>query len=234
MYCATTGTFLQRDPLEDPDKPVLGYSHAAVTKMLATELRSRMSNRSNFQTLNPDGEMLNGTNLYEYVKSNPLRFTDPLGFAPEPGFLAGYWYYLTHPGQMDSDLQNYQNLALTTAAVSGAAAGGLAYASYAGVSQIGAVGLTSLPTQAAIELHMASGAAVTLTATCARHGERAFQNSRAFISWAVTGVPGRPDPFGAPGAMRYDFNGTFNGSKGVYELLIDKSGKVLHFLFRSN
>lgn len=131
-------------------------------------------------------------------------------------------------------MQNYQIAALTTAAVSGAAAGGLAYASYAGVSQIGAVGLASLPTQAAMEYHIASGASVTLTATCTRHGDRAFQNSRAFISWAVTGIPGRPDPGGLAGALRYDFPGTYNGSREMYELVIDSTGRVVHFLFRSN
>ena len=72
MCCATTGTFLQRDPLEDSNQPVLGDSHGAITQLLAAKLRSRMANRSNFQTSNPDGEMLNGNNLYEYVKSNPL------------------------------------------------------------------------------------------------------------------------------------------------------------------
>ncbi len=69
MCCATTGTFLQRDPLEESNQPVLGYWHEAITPLLAAKLRSRkrsiMANRSNFQTSNPDGEMLNGNNLYE-------------------------------------------------------------------------------------------------------------------------------------------------------------------------
>lgn len=115
-----------------------------------------------------------------------------------------------------------------------AAAGGLAGASYLGVSQIGAVGFSSIPAQAAIEYQLVSGAAITLTATVAKHGERVFQTSRQFIDMIVRGFPGRPDPGGAPGAIRWDVPGTFNGSKGVFELVVDSSGRVLHFLFKSN
>jgi len=44
MYCATTGTFLQRDPLETSDQPLLGYSHEAVTQIMAE--RNRITHTS--------------------------------------------------------------------------------------------------------------------------------------------------------------------------------------------
>ncbi len=234
MYAANTGTFLQRDPLGDSGPAALEYSHEAVTHMLTAKSQSRaMSPMSSWPMQHERGSLV-GFNLYEYVISNPLRFTDPLGLAPEPGFWTGYWHYLWNPGQMDSDLQSYQQAALTTAVVAGAGAGGLAYASYAGISQIGAVGLASLPAQAAIEIYLVRGAAVTLTATCASHVERVFQNSNAFISWIVRGSPGRPDPGGFPGALRWDVPGTFNGRQGMFELVMDSSGRVIHFLFTGN
>jgi RHS repeat-associated protein len=57
MYAATTGTFLQRDPLGQPGQPIIGYSHEAATRIL----RSSQSN------------------LYAYVGNNPLSFVDPYG-----------------------------------------------------------------------------------------------------------------------------------------------------------
>jgi RHS repeat-associated protein len=43
-------------------------------------------------------------NLYRYVSNAPTLTTDPLGLAGG-GFWSDYWYYLTHPGNMDTDLQ---------------------------------------------------------------------------------------------------------------------------------
>jgi hypothetical protein len=66
MYCSTTGTFLQRDPLGNPDQPILGHSHAAVAQIM----KARQQNRIN-------------SNLYEYAASSPQNLTDPFGLDPE-------------------------------------------------------------------------------------------------------------------------------------------------------
>ena len=59
MYCATTGTFLQRDPIGNSNGPVLGYSHEAVTRIMNTQKPA--------------------SNLYEYVQGMPLVSVDPYG-----------------------------------------------------------------------------------------------------------------------------------------------------------
>jgi hypothetical protein len=43
-----------------------------------------------------------------------------------------------------------------------------------------------------------------------------------------------PDPGGVPGALRWDVSGTFNGTPGTYELVIDPTtDTILHFQFTS-
>jgi hypothetical protein len=42
------------------------------------------------------------------------------------------------------------------------------------------------------------------------------------------------DPGGLPGGLRWDVAGAFNGSEGVWELVIDtETNTVVHYLFRS-
>ena len=66
MYCATTGTFLQRDPLGQPGSAELLYSDEYVT----SQMRSRQSGPEFVPDL---------VNLYEYVRSQPMVRVDPLG-----------------------------------------------------------------------------------------------------------------------------------------------------------
>jgi hypothetical protein len=41
-----------------------------------------------------------------------------------------------------------------------------------------------------------------------------------------------PDPGGVPGALRWDVPGTFRGSNGVWELVVDpKTQTILHWNF---
>lgn len=75
MYAAHTGTFLRRDPLSESDEPILGYSHEAVTGIMAlhNERPSRLQ----------DGTDLN---LYAYSNCNPVNRTDPSGLYAAPGY----------------------------------------------------------------------------------------------------------------------------------------------------
>jgi RHS repeat-associated protein len=65
-------------------------------------------------------------NLYEYVGNAPTMFTDPTGL-----FWGDYWYYLTHPWEMDGDLQvangvAYGMIGMGTGGLAGIGAGAAA------------------------------------------------------------------------------------------------------------
>ena len=41
-----------------------------------------------------------------------------------------------------------------------------------------------------------------------------------------------PDPQGVPGALRWDVAGSFNGSSGTWELVVNmRTNEILHFNF---
>lgn len=82
MYCATTGTFLQRDPLQTLDEPLLGYSHEAITQIMAERnlLKQTVS-----QKMSDSSDIQQQYNLYEYVSSSPLTFVDPFGLTKKGG-----------------------------------------------------------------------------------------------------------------------------------------------------
>jgi hypothetical protein len=177
MYAATTGTFLQRDPVGDSDEPVFGYSHEAVTQILAARLQSGSPHSMPSRPIRPERATLDGVNPYEYVNSTPLRFTDPLGLAPEPGFWSGYWYYLWNPSRMDSDLRPYQYAALTTAAVSVTAIGGLGAASYYGITAVGTVPLSQISATVAMEYQFAAAMAAASAPLTAAQAQRLVAQS---------------------------------------------------------
>ncbi|WP_160356387.1 hemagglutinin repeat-containing protein [Bordetella sp. 02P26C-1] len=67
-------------------------------------------------------------------------------------------------------------------------------------------------------------------------GDRArpYGDSRALMQEIIDAKPPSTDPRGVPGALRWDVEGTMNGSKGTYELVVDtNTNTVLHFLFKS-
>jgi hypothetical protein len=73
------------------------------------------------------------------------------------------------------------------------------------------------------------------TETVAAHAaERPYINSPHTIRNIIESGTPRPDPGGVPGALRWDVPGSFRGSEGTFELVIDPAtNRVLHFLFRS-
>jgi RHS repeat-associated protein len=139
----------------------------------------------------PIGFAASDSNLYRYVENEPTGFVDPLGLwnewgggAPPPGgprppgqskptaggpsFLDLYWYYLTHPGAQDEDIQTAQNVAVTISVLCFAAAGGLALGGAANLTELGTVPLSQVPRQAVIEYWtwgMGSAAATSTAAT---------------------------------------------------------------------
>lgn len=61
---------------------------------------------------------------------------------------------------------------------------------------------------------------------------RPYINSPLTIQEIEATGKGVPDPGGLPNALRYDVPGTYNGSRGTYQLVIDpKTNTVYHFLF---
>ena len=62
---------------------------------------------------------------------------------------------------------------------------------------------------------------------------RPYANSRLTIQEIMNAGRPVPDPGGVPGALRWDVPGTMNGTKGIWELVVDPGTRtILHFLFR--
>lgn len=67
----------------------------------------------------------------------------------------------------------------------------------------------------------------------AQVAKRPYINSRFLIDMIIKSSKPTADTI-MPGALRWEVAGTFNGSKGIYELVIDPAtNRILHFLFRS-
>jgi hypothetical protein len=61
---------------------------------------------------------------------------------------------------------------------------------------------------------------------------RPFTNNRLLMQEIMDARPPIPDPHGVPGALRWDVPGTFRGSNGTWELVVDtNTNTVLHFNF---
>ena len=69
--------------------------------------------------------------------------------------------------------------------------------------------------------------------TVQNHIGRPYQDSKLLINEIIESKPPVPDPRGT-NALSWTVTGTFNGSKGYYELIIDPaSNTVWHFVFKS-
>ncbi len=105
---------------------------------------------------------------------------------------------------------------------------GASLASSGGFGMLGAVGEGGEAGVAAEEL--------SLTQTVAKNAAtRPYVNSRLVAQEIMNAKPPIPDPGGIPGGLRWDVEGAFNGSKGVYQLVVNPSTKqIVHFLFTSS
>ena len=72
MYHAGTGTFMQRDPLGTAVEPAV----------------SRNLSQPQYTERDPTAQYTDGSNLYQYVRSNPVIFVDPTGTR---GFVTIYY-----------------------------------------------------------------------------------------------------------------------------------------------
>jgi len=75
----------------------------------------------------------------------------------------------------------------------------------------------------------------TLTRTVAEKlAERPYLRSPLTLREIMAASKPIPDPGGVAGALRWDVPGTFRGSTGTWELVVDPRSKtVLHWLFKS-
>ena len=90
-YSPVLQRFLTEDPLRivqsriDPNAYVGDYTLRDVPGLLSPLLRAILNDEVLAQK--------SRTNLFEYVNSNPINFSDPEGEAPRP-ILPGYWQYV--------------------------------------------------------------------------------------------------------------------------------------------
>jgi RHS repeat-associated protein len=155
----------------------------------------------NFVSRDPIGYDAGDLNLYRYVSSAPTGLVDPFGTHDwgMPSF-SDYCHYLWHPSEMDNALRQGQYGALITSGVSLTLTGGFAAASSLGLSELGTVGLSQLPRQAAIEAW-----SWALGGGAARYGGSQSLTSptpsTSAPPWAPNVPPYAPGPFrGSDGA----------------------------------
>jgi len=88
----------------------------------------------------PDGEVAfetRQTDIFSAAAARPdVVAAAAAGATSEPGFWAGYWYYLTNPSAMDTDLEIGFYTSVSVAAVAGTTAGGLYVAGYTATAAI--------------------------------------------------------------------------------------------------
>ncbi|MBA3943795.1 MAG: hypothetical protein H0X37_04455 [Herpetosiphonaceae bacterium] len=182
-------------------------------------------------------------NRYSYTLNNPLRYTDPTGHCPwcvgaVLGALGGLAYYAyTH-----HDNFNIWE-ALQYAGVGAVIGGGFGWLVGGGAAWIGSLlGLG----EAATEKLLPSADDLSWSGTVASHYNELskagtwarpymhYGNWQRIVQWIMDSGTPIADPQEAPGALRWDVEGTLNESSGMWELVVDtQNNRILHWLFRS-
>jgi len=187
--------------------------------------------------LGRDGDVLS-KNSYIYVKNNPLKYTDPTGEIEEGLSLASIseWWddLVVGVGNIVNDLVDSYPIigtALDHPFITGPV--------------MGVVGGVAIYTGAVVWEALFGSVGYTFTNTVANHlndvvknGENAGQLARPylrsslFIQEIMATGKSVPDAF-IKGALKFMVSGTFRGSQGIWELVIDPKTKLIsHFLFK--
>ena len=181
-------------------------------------------------------------NQFAYAANNPIVLNDPLGLCPSAfrSFLGGLKYGSTL-GFFDPDMGDPTSRAfligMTVGAVTTAASG----------ARLGLAAVSSIERGIVLAVESGESNAVrvgdyTLSDTVANHMEerledgrlnRPFLQSPLITDEIVATGQGRPDPGGLAGALRYDVPGTFRGSEGTWQLVVDSQNRIVHYNFSS-
>ena len=168
-----------------------------------------------------------GINLYQFCFNNPLNRVDmdgevaPLLFIG--GLIIGGVGYANAPGPGDLVYPGGVGEAKVFAGALTGAGMGLAWNGAKGLLKRNAVSRCAVqnfqPTRT-VENHIPT---------------RPYIKSPLTAQEIMAAKPPIPDPQGVPGALRWDVPGSYNGSSGTWELVVDpKHSQILHWLFKTN
>jgi large repetitive protein len=147
------------------------------------------------------------SNDYDYVDADPINATD----------LDGLWgpRWLRSAGRWAS--RNKANIALTAA--------GFVPGVGAGVWAIRGARAAQLAYRA--QRARSSAAVLRHSRTAARHGDRPYMNSTLHLRGLMSGKPMR-DPRGARGTVAFRAQGSFNGTRGTWDLVVHPRSRTIY------
>jgi RHS repeat-associated protein len=191
-----------------------GYRYDAETGLYYVNARYYSPKLGRFLQTDPIG-YAGGRNLYGYVGNDPVNGRDPAGTCGNPQGCGG-----------NSILNFIDNHPYISAVIAVAAVAAVVTA------------VVFAPEIFAVVADWFGGEAATAefsyTQTVLNNvASRPYINSPLLIQEIIDTGLGVADPGGIPGALRFDVPGTFNGSEGIYQLVIDEANTIYHFLFTS-